>query len=192
MFRSEFAALIGRALALVLAALQASVYAAEPMKLTFAGSEYVHRWSKNGQNEFTPPSEPDLAKWQHMVTINVHEKVNDGDQLAALANSVLSNYQRAGKILRTDSKPRMKDQPAEHLIVAILGAPGLMEAVFARVRLVDGVGVIVVYSQREYGEKAAATIGGWLQTNGQATEKSLMTWDKLPALTALKQLPQSK
>ncbi len=55
------------------------------------GVDYVHRWSKNGQNEYTPGNDSDLARWHDMVTINVHEAVRNGDQLADLANRVLDN-----------------------------------------------------------------------------------------------------
>ena len=51
--------------------------------LTFGGTVYLHRWSKNGQNEFTPPNDKDLDRWRDMVTINVNEAVRNGDQLAA-------------------------------------------------------------------------------------------------------------
>jgi hypothetical protein len=44
--------------------------------------------------------------------------VRNGEQLAALANRVLANYGAAGKVLRADSKPRTKDQEAEHFAAA--------------------------------------------------------------------------
>ena len=160
--------------------------------LTFGGKAYVHRWSRNGQNEYTQPSEPDLDRWRDMVTLNVNESVHDGDQLAAMANSILANYEKHGKIVRTDSKPRTPQHPAEHLIVALLGNPSLLEAAFARVMLIDGIGVVGVYSHRVYGKDAAAPMGEWLQTNGPTIEKTLMSWDKIPSPAALKQLPQSR
>jgi hypothetical protein len=165
--------------------------APKPMTLSFGGVEYVHRWSQKGQNEFTPPAQPDLKKWRDMVTVNVHDQVRNGDQLAALANGVLGNYQRAGKIVRTDSKPRTPQREAEHLIVAVLAADGVMEAAFARVMLVEGKGVIVVYSHRAYG-KDVASLGPWLESKGEATETTLMAWNKLPKLADIKALPQSK
>ena len=128
---------------------------AEATTLTFGGKTYLHRWSKNGQNEYTPPSDPDLDRWRDMVTINVNESVRDGEQLAAMANSILANYQKHGKIVRTDSKPRTPQHPAEHLIVALLGNATLLEAAFARIMLIDGVGVVAVYSHRDYGKDAA-------------------------------------
>ena len=160
--------------------------------LSFGGTSYVHRWSKAGQNEFTPQSESDLGRWHDMVTINVHEAVGNGDQLAELANRVLGNYQSHGKIVRTDSRPRTSQRPAEHLIVAVLGDPNFLEAAFARIALVDGVGVVLVYSHRAYGKEAPEIIGAWLQTNGLSLEKTLMNWDTIPTSAALKQLPQSK
>ncbi len=160
--------------------------------LTFGGKAYVHRWSRNGQNEYTQPSEPDLDRWRDMVTLNVNESVRDGEQLAAMANSILANYEKHGKIVRTDSKPRTPQHPAEHLIVALLGNASLLEAAFARVMLIDGVGVVAVYSHRVYGKDAAAPMGEWLQTNGPTIEKTLMSWDKIPSPAALKQLPQSR
>ena len=160
--------------------------------ISFGGMEYAHRWSKDGQNEFTPQSDSDLDRWRDMITINVHGAVGNGDQLAGVANKVLSNYQTHGKIVRTDSKPRTAERPAEHLIVAVLGNPAFLEAAFARCVLVDGAGVVVVYSHRVYGKQAGEAMGEWLKTNGPSLEKTLMTWDKMPSVAALKRLPQSK
>ncbi len=134
----------------------------------------------------------DLTRWRDMVTINTHQAVRDGEQLAALANTVVSNYQKHGKIVRTDSKPRTPQRPAEHFIAAILGNPGLLEAVFARVVLIDGVAAVAVYSHRIYGKEAAASMGEWLKANGPSIEKTLMAWDTIPPLAALRSLPQSQ
>ena len=160
--------------------------------LSFGGMDYIHRWSKDGQNEFTPQSDPDLSRWRDMVTINVNASVRNGDQLAELANRVLGKYQSNGKIIRTDSRPRTAQRPAEHLIVAILGDPEFLEAAFARFVLIDGVGFVAVYSHRIYGKEAGPPMSAWLESNGPPTEKTLMAWDKMPTLAALKQLPQSK
>ena len=160
--------------------------------LTFGGKAYVHRWSKNGQNEYTQPSEPDLERWRDMVTINVNESVRDGEQLAAMANSILANYEKHGTIVRSGSKAASPEHPAEHLIVALLGTASLSEAAFARVMLIEGVGVVAVYSHRIYGKDSAAPMGEWLQTNGPTTEKTLLRWENIPSPAALKQLPQSR
>ena len=157
----------------------------------FGGLLYTHRWSQNGQNEFTPPNDADLARWRDMVTINVHDNVRDGDDLAALANGVLGNYRKFGKIVRTDSKPRTAQHPAEHLVVAVLGDAGFLEAAFARFVLVDGGAQVIVYSHRIYDSKAGDAMSQWLAANGPSIEQTLMGWDKAPSIAALKKLPQN-
>ena len=157
--------------------------------LRFNGVDYVYRWAKAGQYEFLPPNDSDLSKWSDMVTINLHETATTGEKLAEIANKVLANYQRAGKIVRTDSKPKTATASAEHLIVAVLGSPDFLEAAFARLMLVDGAGVIAVYSHRIYGKAASPAMSDWLKSNGPKIEAALKTWDRLPASTALKKLP---
>lgn len=159
--------------------------------LTFRGVDYEHRWSKGGQHEFTPSGQSDLTAWLDMITINMVEDVSNGEQLALLANRVLSAYQRAGKVLRTDSRPRTPDRPAEHLAVVVLGTPKFLEAVFARFVLNDGVGTAVLYARRVYGSPAGQEMGEWLRANGQQVEQALMAWDRIPAPPALRLLPQS-
>ena len=166
--------------------------AAGGMTLRLDGVDYLHRWSKDGQNEFTPKSEPDLAKWRDMVTVNAFDAVRTGEQLAEVANEVLGNYQSRGKVLRTDSKPRTADRPAEHLIVAALGDPAFLEAAFARLLLVDGAGYVVVRSHRVYGKAAGPAMSDWLKANGPKVEKALMEWGQLPSRDALKRLPQGR
>lgn len=162
------------------------------MTLSFRGADYLHRWSSNHQNEFTPRGEADLEKWRDMITINVNEKVGNGDQLARFANAVLANYKRHGKVLRTNSIPRTETRPAEHFIVAILGNRALLEAAFARFVMVDGVGFVIVYSHRVYGDRVGPEMSAWLKANGPDVEKTLMAWDKMPTLASLRQLPQAK
>jgi hypothetical protein len=120
----------------------------------------------------------------------LHQAIVSGDQLADLANRVLGNYQSVGKILRTDSKPRTPQREAEHLAVALLRKPAFVEAAFARFVLVDGLGYVIVFSHRIYG-KDAAKISEWIQANRPSVETTLMGWEGVPALAALKRLPQS-
>ncbi len=160
--------------------------------LSFKDTEFIHRWSQAAQHEFTPKGDDDLTKWNTMVTLNAHEAATTGDQLAQVANAVLANYQKAGKILRTDSKPRTDKSEAEHLIAAILATPQFLEAVFARILLHDGRGIIVVYSKRVYGAKAGNEMSAWLAQNGPATEEALMEWRGIPTRDWIKALPQTK
>ena len=170
---------------------QSALSGPDAMVFVFRNTEYEHRWSKNGQNEFTPHGEADLASWNDMVTLNVHETVSTGEQLADAANKVLGNYQRNGKILRTDSKPRTADRSAEHLVVAVLGSPTFLEAAFARLVLVDGVGIVVVYSHRVYGKAAGPAMSDWFKANGSQVGNALMAWNPIPEPKTLKRLPQS-
>ena len=146
------------------------------------GVTYVHRWSHEGQHEFTPEGDDDLDRWTDMVTINVHEGVRDGDHLAATANAILANYQGAGEVLRTDSRPRTEAAPAEHFVAAVLGSPAFLEAAFARVMLVEGTGVVVVYAHRVYGEAEGPAMSAWLGERGQEVEEALMGWGDAPAV----------
>ena len=152
--------------------------AKEEAAFSFSGVPYFHRFSKNDLHEYTPSGQENLEAWKDMVTINQYPKVKDGEALAATANAVLENYKAAkGLVLRTDSLPRTKDRPAEHLIAVAFGRPEFMEVAFARFRLRDGVGMSVVYSHRIYGKKAGNEMSAWLKKNGPATESSLMKWD---------------
>jgi hypothetical protein len=162
-----------------------------PVTITFAGSEYLHRWSKGGQHEFTSEGQEDLTKWITMVTVNVYESARTGEQLAEIANQVLGNSQQAGKIVRTDSKPRTDKSEAEHLAVAVLGTREFLEAVFARFLVHDGRGISVVHSKRVYGAKAGNEMSAWLEKNGPDTERALMAWTGIPRLATLSALPQS-
>jgi hypothetical protein len=140
---------------------------------------------------FTPADSADLATWRDMLTLNLHATVASGDQLAEVANKVLDNYQRSGKILQTRSVPRTAARPAEHLIAAVLGTPDLLEAVFARCLLHDGTGVVAVVSHRVYGKAAGPQMNEWLRGNGPQVEQSLMAFAALPSVASLKRLPTS-
>lgn len=159
--------------------------------ITFRGTSFMHRWSKGGQHEFTPADSADLATWRDMLTLNLHAAVTTGEQLAEVANKVLGNYQRAGKILQTRSTPRTAARPAEHLLVAVLGTPDLLEAAFARCLLHDGTGIVAVVSHRVYGKAAGPQMSDWLRANGPQVEQALMAWAALPSVASLNRLPTS-
>ena len=163
---------------------------ADTLALSFDGTTFIHRWSKNAQHEFTPQGEEDLAKWTAMLTINVHDGGRTGEQLAELANRVLGNYQQVGKVIRTDSKPRTDTSEAEHFAVALLPNPAFLEAAFARVLMHEKRAVVVVYSKRFYGDSARGEMGAWLKKNGAAVEQALMAWTGIPSLARLRALPE--
>jgi hypothetical protein len=165
--------------------------AAADMTLTFRGMSYLHRWSSRGQHEFTPAADADLARWRDMLTLNVHDKVLQGEQLADVANAVLGNYQRHGKLLQTRSTPRTAERPAQHFIAAVLGTREFLEAVFARCLMHEGTGLVAVVSHRVYGSAAGPEMSTWLGTHGPQVDEALMGWAQLPRLDSLKRLPAS-
>ena len=109
-----------------------------------------------------------------MVTIVVHDWARNGDQLAELANRVLGNYQARGKVLRTHSRPRTKDQEAEHFAAVVFGDPKFLEAAFARMLLAESRGVVIVHSRRFYGAAVGDQMSAWLGKNGEPVEKALI------------------
>lgn len=150
--------------------------AGPPRMLRFRDLAYFHRWEKDGQHEFTPEAETDLARWTNMLTINLHRAATGGEQLAEVANRIVGNYRQHGRIVKTASKPATPGAPAEHLIVAIFGRPAVLEAAFTRIHLVNGTGFATTYSRRVYGENAGPAMSEWLAAQGQATETALMAW----------------
>jgi len=164
---------------------------ATAVAFSFDGTPYVHRWSQKGQNEFTPPAQADLAKWQDMVTVQLYDKVHTADQLAFIANAVLVAYQKAGLIIRTNSLAATAARPAEHMVVAVLDDKGLREMVFARFRLVPEGGEALIYSHRVYGPKPDDTASAWFRENDLPLEKAMMMWTDIPSVAALRALPQS-
>jgi len=148
---------------------------------SFADVKYFHRFTKDDQHEYTPDGQEDLNAWADMVTINVYPKAKDGEALAATANAVLDTYKaKRGMVVKTDSVPRTREKPAEHLIVVIFGRPEFIEVAFARFRMHDGAGSAVIYSHRIYGNKVGDEMSAWLKKEGPATERNLMEWDSMP------------
>ena len=155
----------------------------KPAAFSLAGVEYFHRFTKDDQHEYTPDGQEDLKAWTDMVTMHLYRKAKDGEALAATANAVLENY-KANKalVVKTDSVPRTRGKPAEHLIVVLFPRPEFIEVAFARFRMHEGVGTAVIYSHRVYGKKAGDEMSAWLKKNGPATEKNLMSWSAMASL----------
>ncbi len=148
---------------------------------SFADVRYFHSFTQDDQHEYTPDGQEDLNAWTDMVTILFYRKAKDGEALAATANAVLENY-KANKalVVKTDSVPRTKDKPAEHLMVVIFGRPEFIEVAFSRFIMHDGVGSAVIYSHRIYGKTVGDEMSAWLKTDGPTIEMNLMKWDAMP------------
>ena len=187
--RPLLAALLGAAL-LPVQALRAATPPA--MNLTFRDTSFVHRWSRGGQHEFTPADDADLSSWRDMLTINLHGNARSAEALAGVANQVLANYERVGKVVRTRSVPRSASTKAEHFIAAVLGQPEFLEAAFARCLQVENAGMVIVVSHRVYGQKQGPAMSAWLAAHGNAVEQALMGWTRWPSIDALDRLPRSQ
>jgi hypothetical protein len=161
-------------------------------KLNFDGVEYVHRASMSGRSDFTPASQPGLDSWRDRVTIIVRENVTSGDQLSSIAGNLFATVSDLGEVVRTDSVANPQTQSTEHFFAASLQGKGFTQAAFARLALVEGKGMVVVYSHRSYGEHSAETSTEWMDRNGEAIEGKLMSWTGMPKLAQLRALPQSK
>ncbi len=165
-----------------MAAASAAQSAHEP-SFEFGSVEFFHRFTQGDHHEYTPAGQEDLQAWKQMVTIIRHPRITDSDGLAGLANAMLVGSQdRRGKLLRTDSVAATLDAPAEHLLVVVLGNPQLLEAVFARFVMRDGVGTLIMYAHREYGRAVGDQMSDWLRANGPAVEEMLMQWSAWPTL----------
>jgi hypothetical protein len=159
----------------------------KPAAFALAGVNYFHRFTKDDLHEYTPDGQEDLKHWTDMVTINYYPKAKDGESLATTANAVLENY-KANKalVVKTNSIPRTKDKPAEHLVVVIFPRPLFSEAAFARFRIHNGVGTSVIYSHRIYGQNVGNEMSVWLAKNGQTIERNLMNWNAMPKLPSVR------
>ena len=160
--------------------------------LTFQGKQYLHRWSGGTQHEFTPRGDEDLDAWINMLTVIAIDGPSTGEQLAQIANNVVERYKATGTILRTDSTPATPDRDAEHFVAVMFGQPKFLEAAFARIRLVEGGAVIVIYGKRIYGNAVGGAMSTWLEKNAVATETALRAWTGIPTLASLQALPQSR
>jgi len=161
-------------------------------KLVFRGEEYVYRSSMKDRWDFTPASQADPKAWRDRVTIVVRENVTTGAQLSSIASNLFTTVNDLGEIVRTDSAPNPRTHETDHFIAAKLQGKGFTQAAFGRVALVEGKGMAIVYSHRSYGEHSQESSTGWMDRNGEATERELMTWTGMPKLAQLRALPSSK
>jgi hypothetical protein len=162
-------------------------------KLSFGGVEYVHRTTTmNGRSDFTPAAQPDLGTWRDRVTIIVRDNVTTPDQLSGIAANLVETVGDLGEVVRTDSAANPRTHETEHFFAAKLQGKDFTQASFARLALVEGKGMVVVYSHRSYGEHSEQSSTGWMDRNGEATERELMSWTGMPKLAQLRALPQSR
>lgn len=158
--------------------------------LLFQGTEYQHRWSKQGRHEFTPKGQDNLEQWRNMLTINVQNSITSAEQLARVADNTLSLYEEQGYVLNAESQPQATNNVLDHFVAGVFVQPTFVEAAFTRFTMREGVGVVIDYSQRFYGEGAQDELLAWIEAKGNKAEEDLMSWHGLPTLKQLDELPQ--
>lgn len=179
--------------ALAVCATAAAKPAAKPaLKFGFDGTDYVHRsTTTNGRSDFTPASQPGDT-WRDRVTIVVRENVTTSDELSSIANNLLATVGDLGEVVRAESAANPRTQETDHFFAARMQASNYTQASFARVALIEGKGMLIVYSHRSYGEHSAESSTGWMDRNGEATERALMAWTGMPKIAQLRALQPSK
>jgi hypothetical protein len=154
--------------------------------IRFVGVDYFYRSTNNVLFEFTPRGQSDLDHWVDMVSIVVYRNATDANGLLNVANTVLdTNKQNHGVVLSTNSTTATPTKPVEYYISVALGATNLLESVFQRFVLIEGVGYAMIYSHRIYGQKVGDQMSPWLKENGSSLEKSLMSYDPIPTVGIL-------
>ena len=161
------------------------------VKLTFNGVEYVHRSTLNGRSDFTPAKEPG-ADWRDRMTVVVRENVTSPEQLSSIAGNLVETVSDVGEVVRAESVPNMRTDQTEHFFAARMQTDKYTQAAFVRLAMVEGKGVLVMYSHRTYGAHSNESSTGWMDRNGEDTEKKLMSWTGIPKLAQLRALPKSK
>lgn len=160
---------------------QEKVNGEERPAFEFAKVMYFHRHSEGILHEYTPAGQDDLDAWTDMVSIIQYRTVKDAETLRIAASALRDKYQASrGTMIKSAMIPATKEQAEEYLIVTALGDPQFIEAVFARLRIQNGVGIGIVYSHRVYGRRVGDEMSRWLEKHGPATEEALLAWDAIP------------
>jgi hypothetical protein len=162
-----------------------------PVKLNFNGVEYVHRSTLNGRSDFTPAAQPG-ADWRDRMTILVRENVTTPEQVSSIASNLVETVSDVGEVVRAESAPNLRTDQTEHFFAARMQTDKYAQAAFVRLGMFEGKGVLVMFSHRSYGAHSLESSTGWMDRNGEDTEKKLMSWTGMPKLAQLRALPKSK
>jgi hypothetical protein len=188
-------ALVGGPPAAAQTATNSATAEAKLATVSFHGETYFHRWSQNGQHEFTPSGQADLKRWKDMVTVRVFEQVTNEAQFTGMVRATVANYKKVGVINRVMERPKKTpDGVDEVVVVATLRAGNIIEFVAARFLMRDGVGTLYVASHREYTDDQGidSTLeGDYVKNKLGRVVNALAVWDGAPALDALRALPRS-
>lgn len=122
-----------------------------------------------------------------IFTLFDYAEVVDSAGLAEAANDALEFYKgQGGRVITHTTPTRTAKTPTEHLITVILHSAEDADAMFLRFTLRDGLGIATVYTHRIYGDSAEKAMSAWMEKNGAATEKALLSWEIIPLPAAVK------
>jgi hypothetical protein len=157
--------------------------------INFKGIEYRNTYSRNDTYRFTPKGQ-EVVGCSDQIDIHVYPNAKDvNDILSYFKADFVKYYQGSGaKILKTYYVPKTEKKEAEHFILEIVPTRYYTEFIFARLKMIDGIGCEITYSHYTRGEKSEDEVSVWLRDNGQASEQALMNWDKIPSPKELKSL----
>lgn len=152
--------------------------------LDFDGKRYLHRYSKNGQHEFTPAGQEDLQRWQEMMTLVVQPGF-DAARTRQWAEAMAAGYKEKGLLIQADQPPG-----GEYRMHGVLGAPGMVEVNFVRIMPHGGGALAVLVQRRFYGEESRQ-MADWVRDNTPRISGLLVDWQppSQSAIAALRESP---
>lgn len=155
--------------------------------ITFNGVEYFHRSSEDEQHNFSPHGQDDLRHATEIFTLFDYADVVDSAGVAKYATDTVEFYKgRGGRVVTHITLPRTAEKPAEHLITVILESGENVDAMFLRFTMAGGIGIAPVYTRHIHGQSAEKAMSEWMEKNGAATEKALLSWEIIPLPAAVK------
>ena len=156
--------------------------ARESSQISFDGQEYLYKWSSDDLHEFTPGEQNVTGQWTDMLTVNDYPLVSSGEDLAVVANAVISNYEDVGGIvLGVESIPRTKLKPAEYIIAVVFGAPEAAEFAMVKFQLHEGIGSSIAYAHREYGADVGNVMNDWMEAHGTRLQEVVTKFTDMPS-----------
>lgn len=151
--------------------------------LDFDGKRYLHRYSKDGQHEFTPAGQEDLQRWQEMMTLVVKADF-DAERRRQWAEAMAAVYKEKGLLIQADQPPG-----GEYRMLGVLSAPGVVEVNFVRVMPYGSGAMAVMVQRRFYGEESRQ-MADWVRDNTPRLSGLLVEWQP-PSESVVGALPQS-
>ncbi|HVW20773.1 MAG TPA: hypothetical protein VHC86_06115 [Opitutaceae bacterium] len=147
-------------------------------EIHFAGKDFLFRSAPEDQRLYTPRGQSDMERNTDTVVLGRFPYARNAAALSGVANLVLENCRKQHAIILS-ARPiaGTDDQPGEDFASMVLPTSVYYEADFSRFKMVNGVGCLVSYQHRIYGEHAEAEMNEWLRTHGSDAEHAVLNWD---------------